>query len=133
MRVRPACLVVGQLVALALFSGCTGAYESDFPIVVANRAANAIQVLANGSGVGEVPPGQTGNFSLKLKESNPNILSNGVAPTPQAEVALSARDVRTGAVSSTQSLTLSQNVPMYVTFTPADFPSTGPTIARFTF
>src|SRR4030095_8098910 len=114
-------------------SACTGRYESDFPIVVVNRTANTIQALANGNGVGEVAAGQTQQFSLTLKESNSNTYTNGTAPTPQAQVTFTAKDTRTGALSSEKPMTLSQSSPTYVDFTADDFPSTGPTIARFTF
>src|SRR4030095_7427072 len=114
-------------------SACTGRYESDFPIVVVNRTANTIQALANGNGVGEVAAGQTQQFSLTLKESNSNTYTNGTAPTPQAQVTFTAKDTRTGALSSEKPMTLTQSSPTYVEFTADDFPSTGPTIARFTF
>ena len=116
---------------LVLAAGCGGTYKSDFAVVVANRAANAIQVMANGGALGEVAVGQTGTFTLNLPESTPNILSNGVAPTPRADVTLAARDVRTNTISTTKSLTLSQDSPTYVEFTASDFPSSGPTVARF--
>jgi hypothetical protein len=50
-------------------SGCTGRYESDFPVVVVNRTANPIAALANGIRIGQVAPGQSGSFTLKLPES----------------------------------------------------------------
>ena len=125
-----ALLSVGVLLLLSA-AGCGDTYKSNFPVTVANRAANAISVMANGAALGDVAVGQTGTFTLHLPESQANILSNGVAPTPRAEVSFSARDVRTGTISSTKSLTLSQDSPTYVEFTASDFPSTGPTVARF--
>lgn len=133
MRLKPTLLVVAGLVAAAAVSGCVGKYQSDFPIVVVNRAANSIQVLANGNEIGEVASGQTGSFSLKLSETNSNEFANGVAPTPQAQVTFSAKDLKTGAVSTPQPMTVSANSPTYVTFSVADFPPSGPTVARFTF
>ena len=121
--------VTGVIILSA--AGCGDTYRSDFPVTVANRAANAISVMANGTALGEVAVGQTGSYTLHLPESQANILSNGVAPTPRAEVSFSARDVRTGTISSTKSLTVSQDTPTYVEFTTADFPSSGPTVARF--
>jgi PKD repeat protein len=113
--------------------GCTGRYESDFPVVVVNRTANPIAALANRSEIGQVAAGQSGSFSLKLPESNANVYSNGTPPTPQAAVTFTARDTRTGALSSEKAMTISANSPTYVSFAVEDFPSTGPTISRFTF
>jgi large repetitive protein len=123
----------GGFVAALALSGCVGRYESDFPVIVVNRTANTIQALANGKGVGTVDPGQTQSFSIKLPESNANVFSNGTAPTPQADVTFTARDTRTGALSSEKGVTLSKDTPTYVAFTADDFPSTVPTVARFTF
>lgn len=114
-------------------SGCTGRYESDFPVVVVNRTANPIAALANGNQIGQVSPGQSSSFTLKLPESNANVFSNGTPPTPQADVTFTARDTRTGAISSEKPMTISANSPTYVSFAAEDFPSTGPTISRFTF
>ena len=133
MSFKPASLIAGGLVAVTVLSGCVGRYESDFPVVVVNKAANTIQVLANGNELGAVAAGQMGAFSIRLPETNPNVFTNGVAPTPQAEVTFSAKDMKTGAFSSDKSMTLSQDTPTHVTFSAADFPSTGPTVARFTF
>jgi PKD repeat protein len=133
MRLKPAVLIVGACVAAALVSGCTGRYKSDFPVIVDNRTANPIQALANGNEVGQVAAGQTGKFSLQLPESNPNVFTNGAAPTPQAQVTFTAKDTKTGALSSEKAVTLSSNTPTYIAFSADDFPSTGPTIARFTF
>jgi len=126
----------GSLAGLFLVifvSGCTGRYESDFPVVVVNRTANPIAALANGGEIGQVAAGQTGTFSLKLPESNANTFSNGTPPTPQADVTFTARDTKTGAISSEKPMTISANNPTYVSWTAEDFPSTGPTISRFTF
>jgi PKD repeat protein len=126
--------VVAVVTAVAALSGCAGGrYESDFPVVVVNRTANTIQALANGNAMGQVTAGQTQSFTLKLPESNANVFSNGTAPTPQADVTFTARDARTGALSTEKSMTISQANPTYVSFTADDFPSTGPTIANFTF
>lgn len=128
----PRLLVVG-CVAATLAAGCSDHYESDFPVIVVNRTANPIQAIANGSPVGQVEPGQSGSFTLTLPESNPNIYSNGTAPTPEARVTFTAKDARTGALSTEKSMTLLKTEPTYVPFTIDDFPSTGPTVARFTF
>ncbi len=133
MRLKPIFLIVGGFIAATIVSGCTGPYKSDFPVIVENRTANTIQAIANGNAVGEVTAGQTGSFSLQLPESNNNVFTNGAAPTPQADVTFTAKDTRTGALSSEKILTLSQSTPTYVSFSASDFPSTGPTIARFTF
>jgi len=126
--------VLAGVLAVVCASGCAGGrYESDFPVVIVNRTANTIQALANGNAVGTVAPGQSTSFTLKLPESNANVFSNGTAPTPQADVTFTARDTRTGALSSEKSMTISQSAPTYVSFEATDFPSTGPTIARFTF
>ena len=133
MSFAPARLrAVGVLAALVL-SGCTGKYESAFPVIVVNRTANTIQALANGNTVGEVAAGQTQSFSLTLQESNGNVFNNGVAPTPQAEVTFTARDTRSGMLSTEKSLTLSKDTATYVSFSVEDFPSTVATVARFTF
>jgi len=126
--------VIAGVLAVACVSGCAGGrYESEFPVVIVNRTANAIQALANGNPIGNVAPGQSGSFTLKLPESNANIFSNGTAPTPQADVTFTAKDTRTGSLSSEKSMTISKAAPTYVAFDATDFPSTGPTIARFTF
>ena len=124
----------GVIAVLAL-SGCAGLgrYESVFPVVVVNRTANTIQALANGNTVGSVDAGQTQSFSLKLPESSANIFVNGVAPTPQADVTFTAKDTRTGQLSSEKNVTLSHDSPTYVAFGAEDFPTTVPTVARFTF
>ncbi len=132
MTFRPAVRIVGGLAAAAVLSGCTGKYQSTFAVVVENRVANTIQVLANGREIGQVATGQSGSFSLQLPESNGNVFSNGVAPTPQAQVTLTAKDMRSGALSSDKELTLSQASPTFVSFSVTDFPITAPTIARFT-
>ena len=130
---RLRCSIAASLLLIVLVSGCTGRYESDFPVVVVNRTANPLVAQANGSEIGQVAPGQSGSFSLKLPESNANVFSNGTPPTPQADVTFTARDTRTGALSSEKPMTISANTPTYVSFDAADFPSTGPTISRFTF
>ena len=124
-------LAIGLLALL--LAGCTGHYKSDFPIVVVNRTANTIEALANGNSIGTVAAGQSGSFSLNLPESNTNTFVSGVAPTPQADVTFTAKDTRTGVLSSEKPMTVSQGSPTYVSFTADDFPSSGPTIARFTF
>ena len=122
---------VSGLLAALLVSGCVGRYESDFPVIVVNRTANPIQALANGNNVGQVAAGQTQTFSLTLPESNANVFNNGTAPTPQADVTFTARDTRTGSLSSEKSITLSQGTATYVSFDASDFPSTVATVARF--
>jgi large repetitive protein len=121
------------VIAVALTSACVGRYESDFPVIIVNRTANTIQALANGKAIGSVDAGQTQSFSLELPESNPNVFVNGTQPTPHADVTFTARDLRTGALSSEKSVTLLQDTPTSVAFTPDDFPSSVPTVARFTF
>ena len=127
------CVRVGACLLALLLAACTGHYKSDFPIVVVNRTANSLQAMANGGVMGTVAAGQSGSFSLNLPESNSNTFVNGVAPTPQADVTFTAKDTKTGQLSSEKSMTVSQGSPTYVAFTADDFPSTGPTIARFTF
>src|ERR1044071_9053026 len=127
-------LRIGGLAVLFALPACVGRYESDFPIIVVNRTANSIQALANGREVGTpVTAGQTQEVSIKLPESNGNVYSNGTAPTPQADVTFTARDTRTGSLSLQKSMTLSKDAPTYVQFDIDDFPSTVPTVARFTF
>ena len=126
-------VTIGGCIAATVMAGCSGHYESDFDVIVVNRTVNPIQAIANGSPVGQVEPGQSQPFTLKLPESNSNIFSNGTAPTPQARVTFTAKDTRTGVLSSEKSLSLTQNEPTYIPFTAEDFPGTGPTIARFTF
>ena len=133
-RFGPWLLRTGAIVAALALSGCVGRYESDFPVIVVNRTANAIQPLANGRDIGTpVSAGQTQEISVKLPESNGNVFSNGTAPTPQADVTFAARDTRTGSISLQKNMTLSKDSPTYVQFDVADFPSTVPTVARFTF
>ena len=128
-------LRIGICSTLIALSGCVGGrYESDFPIIVVNRTANSIQALANGRDVGApVAAGQTQQVSIRLEESNGNVFQNGTAPTPQADVTFTARDTRTGSLSLQKSMTLSKDQPTYVQFDTTDFPSTVPTVARFTF
>ena len=121
------------LAAVTALSACTGRYESDFPVIVVNRTANTIEALADGKAVGSVTAGQTQSFTLRLPESNANVYANGTAPTPQADVTFTARDARTGALSTQKPVTLSKDTPTYVAFSVDDFPSTVPTVARFTF
>jgi PKD repeat protein len=131
MTFKPAVRIVGGLAAAAVLSGCTGRYQSTFAVVVENRVVNAIQVLANGSEIGQVASGQSGSFSLQLPESNANVFSNGVAPTPQAQVTFTAKDMRSGALSAEKTLTLSQASPTIVSFGAADFPTVLPPLASF--
>jgi PKD repeat protein len=121
------------LVVAIVATACTGRYKSDFPVVIINRTANTLQALANGNAVGTVPAGQTATFSLDLPQSNPNTFSNGTAPTPQADVTFTAKDTRTGALSAEKSVTLIKTSPTTISFDATDFPSTGPTVSRFTF
>jgi PKD repeat protein len=121
------------LVALAAFSGCTGKYSSDFSVIVANRAANTIAVVANGNEIGQVAAGQSATFTINAQETNTNVFTNGVAPTPQADVTFSARDTKTNTISTTKSVTLTQSQPTYVTFNTTDFPTTVRPNASFTF
>lgn len=133
LRFGPRFRRVSGFLAALVMSGCVGRYESVFPVIVVNRTANTIQALANGNDLGQIDAGQTQSFSLTLPESNANVFVNGTAPTPQANVTFTARDTRTGALSSEKSATLSQDTPTHVSFTVDDFPSTVATVARFTF
>lgn len=130
MRRTPAPVVAGLLVAA--LAGCVGRYESDFQLIVVNRTSNAIVVAANGSELGQVASSQQGTFTLRLPETNSNTYTDGVGPTPQGEVTLTARDVRTGSVSNGKTVTLSASAPVSVTFAAADFAAPVPTLARFT-
>ena len=132
MRLESTCVIAAGMLAVTLSTGCVGQSKSDFPVVVVNRAANTIQVLVNGGEIGQVTAGQTASFNVQLPQTNPNEFSNGVAPTPQAQVTFSAKDLKTGGVSTAKSMTLSQNTPTYVTFSPTDFPASIATVARFT-
>src|SRR5262249_5669784 len=85
-----------------------------------------------GNDVCDVPTGQSVSFNLHLTETNSNTFTNGVAPTPQSDVVFSARDLKTGTISTTKSITLTQSPPTYVTFSATDFPVVAPTVARFT-
>ena len=125
---RPA---LGVFLAAALAAGCVGRYESDFPVIVVNRTANQIQAMANGSAIGNIAGGQSQSFSIKLPESNGNVFVNGVAPTPQADVTFTARDTRTGNLSSEKSITLSKDTPTQITFDANDFPQTARVQAVF--
>lgn len=126
-------LVAVALIALVAVPACTGKYESDFRIVIVNRLTNAIQVHANAETLGQVAPGAQTSFTMRLTETNTNTFTDGVAPTPQSAVTLTARDVVTGAVSSAKPVALAKDTPAYVTFTAADFPGPStPTVARFT-
>ena len=121
------------LLAALVVSGCVGKYKSDFSVVVVNRVANTIEVLANGDTLGQVTTGQMGTFSVRLAETNTNAFTNGVAPTPQSEVTIVAKDLRTNVLSTARSVSLPADAPTYVTFTSSDLPVSVPTVARFTF
>ena len=129
---RTARVVVGLVVA-ALAAACTGKYESDFPVIVVNRTADTIEVLANGSSIGQVTKGDSVTFNVHLPETNSNTFSNGVAPTPQADVVFTAKNVKTGSISTSREVTLTQNPPTYLTFNTSDFPNVQPASARFQF
>lgn len=130
--VRRASHVALAAIAALLVPACVGPYKSDFQVIVINRVVNTIQVLANGKELGQVPPGQQGSFTLNLNETNSNTFTDGIAPTPQSGVTLNAKDLKTGALSSTKPVPLSKDSPSYVTFAASDFPASVPTIARFT-
>ena len=123
--------VSASIAALALF-GCVGNYKSVFPVTVVNRTANPIRALANGNAVGEIAAGQTQSFHLTLPESGGNVFNNGVAPTPQADVTITARDARSGVLSTEKNVTLIKDASTTVSFSADDFPSTVATVARFT-
>jgi PKD repeat protein len=131
MPFRSSLLAAGLAVATVV-SGCVGQIKSDFPVVVVNKIANTLQVLVNGAEIGQVAAGQTGTFNINLPQTNPNQFINGVAPTPEATVTFSAKDLKTGSTSDVKNLTLSQNTPTYVTFTATDFARSVQPIARFT-
>ena len=84
--VKPGLLIAGGLIAMAALGGCVGKYKSTFPVIIINRTANTLAVLANGNGLGEVTAGQSSSFNISAQETNANVFSNGVAPTPQSEV-----------------------------------------------
>lgn len=130
--VRRASHIAVVALAATFVPACVGPYKSDFQVIVINRVANTIQVLANGRELGQVPPGQQGSFTLSLNETNSNTFTDGVAPTPQSGVTLNAKDLKTGALSSTKSVALSKDSPSYITFAAGDFPASVPTVARFT-
>jgi PKD repeat protein len=125
--------LAGALAAAVLVTACVGKYQSDFPVVIVNRTANSIAVIANGNELGQVAAGQSGNFSINTQETNANTFSSGVAPTPSADVVFSARDLKTGAISTTKPVTLTQSPPTYVTFNTTDFPAAVRTAASFAF
>ncbi len=130
---RPRFRNLSTIAVALLMSSCVGQYESDFPVIVVNRTLNPIQAMADGKAMGDIAAGQTGSFSIKLPESNANVYANGTAPTPRADVTFTARDTRSGALSSEKNMTILADSPTYVSFTAEDFPATAPTVARFTF
>ena len=126
-------VVVVVLVLAAGWQGaCVGKYKSDFQVSVVNRTVNTLTVLANDSSVGQVTAGNTSTFSLSLTESNANVYANGIAPTPQAEVVLTAKDARTGALSTAKTITLSQGTPTQLAITLTNNNFTALTGAGFT-
>jgi PKD repeat protein len=134
MRFKPVSLLGSGVMIAVVAAACggLGTYKSDFPIVIVNHTANTIQAMANGNTIGTVASGQSGSFTVNLPESNSNTFNNGVAPTPQASVTMSAKDTKTGALSDEKAVTLTAASPTTVAFDGADFPSSGPTVARFT-
>jgi len=133
---RPISLFVifGLLAAAVLLPGCHVGqkYTSEFSLIVINRATNGIEVQVNGGAVGQVASGQQGTFTLSLNETNGNVYTNGVAPTPQADVVIIAKDVKTGSLSSPKNLTLMKGTAAYQTIEASDFVPTVQTVARFT-
>ena len=132
MKVVMKRVIIAVAAGTIVACGGVGGYKSDFPVVIVNRTANTLQALANGNAVGNVAAGTQATFTVNLPESQANTFNNGVAPTPQADVTFTAKDTRTGALSAEKAVTLSTANPTTVSFDPTDFPSTGPTISRFT-
>lgn len=129
---RPSYVLIAALAVATAIPACVGRYKSDFQIIVINRITNNIQVLANGKELGEVAAGQQSTFTMRLNETNSNTFTDGVAPTATSGVTLNAKDLKTGALSSTKDVQVSQSSPSYITFAAADFPAAVPTVARFT-
>jgi PKD repeat protein len=127
-------VIFGLLAAAVLLPGCHVGqkYTSEFSLIVINRATNGIEVQVNGGAVGQVASGQQGTFTLSLNETNGNVYTNGVAPTPQADVVIIAKDVKTGSLSSPKNLTLMKGTAAYQTIEASDFVPTVQTVARFT-
>src|SRR5215467_2440217 len=121
------------LATAILVTACVGKYQSNFSVIVVNRTADTIAVIANGNEIGQVTTGQSSTFTINTQETNANIFTNGVAPTPSADVVFTARDVKTGAISVTKAVTLTQSPPTYVTFNTTDFPASIRTVANFAF
>ena len=115
MRSRRA-FVVGWLATLSVSPGCSLFTHADFPVSVGNRTANPIKVFANGAEMGDVGAGQTAPFNVSLRT-----VDGPLAPTAQAQVTFSARDMRTGRLSRQMNWTVYQDRPVYVEFNPSDF------------
>src|SRR5262249_9186141 len=121
------------LATAILVTACVGKYQSNFSVIVVNRTADTIAVIANGNEIGQVSTGQSSTFTINTHETNSNGFVNGVAPAPSADVVFTARDVKTGAISTTKTITLTQSPPTYVTFNATDFPTAVRTQANFSF
>jgi hypothetical protein len=126
---------IGTLVGAAVLSGCGfGGYDSDFPVAVGNRTSSTITVFINAKQVGNVGAGETGSFTVRLRESGTYVSSD----SPVARVTFSARQLTTGRLSISKPAILPQDPPIQVDFTEADFAEvpTGPSapiVADFTF
>jgi len=83
---------------------------------VGNQTPNDIRVLVNGRILGDVPAERTLSFTVRLRQTSPNIFANGVAPTPQTRVNLSANDLTLGIAYPGVTAFLTENQSTYVEF-----------------
>ena len=112
---KRALAIVGWLIALAMLSGCS---HADFEVAVGNRTVDPIRVFANGDRMGDVGAGETARFYVPLRTIDSY---GGFTPTEQAQVAFSARDLKTGKLSQAKNAIVSQDRPAYVEFNAWDF------------
>jgi len=88
---------IGRCAIVPIAAACGGPRPATirFPRRHRDRTENALQALANGNAVGTVAAGAQATFTVNLPESNANTFNNGMAPTPQADVTFTAKDMRT--------------------------------------
>ena len=107
------------IAALLLLTGCSGPFESDFPVVVQNFSPGAISVFADGVRLGDLPAASTRAFKVHLAESGfvtKDAAGNLTSPTPTTTVTFTAVDVAEGFPYPGATGTISQDESTFVEF-----------------
>ena len=112
--------LAAALMAAAMLAAC-GHTESGFNVAVGNRTTFPIQVFEGGTPLGNLPAGESTNFSLSATptgQANRSALGNPISPTPVTTLVFAARELQTGTLSPSQSVTVTQGDLSYVEFKP---------------